>query len=70
MIGGGGLIILKATVNVIHIAAAQQVVPAADLVPVDLGPGYGLGLGYALVIADEKVKFSKYAAEVIRICLI
>ena len=68
MIGGGGLIILKATVNVIHIAAAQQVVPAADLVPVDLGPGYGLGMGHALVIADEKVKFSKYVAQVIRFC--
>ena len=45
----------------VHIAAAHQVVPPADLVPVDLGPGYGLGLGlgHALVIADEKVKFSK-----------
>ena len=70
MIGGGGLIILEATVNVIHIEAAQQVVPAADLVPVDLRPGYGLGLGHALVIADEKVNFFKYAAEVIHICLI
>ena len=70
MIGRGGLIILKAVVNMVHIAAAHQVVPPADLVPVGLVPGIGLGLGYALVIADEKVKFSKYAAQVVRICLI
>ena len=60
MIGGGGLIILEAAVNMIYITAAHQVVPSADLVPVDLGPGYGLGLGHALVIADEKEKFLKY----------
>ena len=52
----------------VHIAAAHQVVPPADLVPVDLGPGYQLVLGHALVIADEKVKFSKYAAQVIQFC--
>ena len=52
----------------IHIAAAYQVVPPADLVPVDLGPGYRLGLEHALVIADERVKISKYAAQVIRFC--
>ena len=40
----------------VNIAAAYQVV---DLVPVDLGPSYWLGLGHALVIANEKVKFSK-----------
>ena len=62
MIGGGGLIILEAAVNMIYIAAAHQVVPPADSVPVDLGPGYGLGLGYALVIADEKIKILKYAS--------
>ena len=54
----------------VHIVNAHQVVPPDHLVPVGLVPGIGLGLGYALVIADEKVKFSKYAAEVIRICLI
>ena len=68
MIDGGGLIILETVVNMVHIAAAYQVVPPADLVHVDLGPGYGLGLGHALVIADEKVTFSKYAAQVIRFC--
>ena len=52
----------------VHIAAAHQVVLPADLVPVDLGPGYRLGLGHALVIADENLKFSKYAAQVIRFC--
>ena len=41
----------------VHIAAAYQVVPPADLVPVDLGPGYRLGLEHALVIADGKVNF-------------
>ena len=56
MIDGGGLIILEAVVNMVHIAAAYQVVPPADLVHVDLGPGYGLGLGHALVIADQKVE--------------
>jgi hypothetical protein len=54
----------------VHIVNAHQVVPPADLVPVGLVPGIGLGLGHALVIADEKVKFSKYAAQVVRICLI
>ena len=68
--GGGGLIILDAVLNVVHIAAAYQVVPPADLIPVDLGPGYRLGLEHALIIADEKVNFSKYAAQVIRFCLI
>ena len=62
--------ILGAVVTMVHLAAAHQVVPPADLVPVDLVPGNGLGLGHALVIADEKVKFSKYAAQVIRICQI
>ena len=52
----------------VHIAAAYQEVPPADLVPVDLGPGYWLGLEHALVIADERAKFSKYAAQVIRFC--
>ena len=56
--------------NMVHIAAAYQVVPPADLEPVDLGPGYWLGLEHALVIADERVKFSKYAAHVIRFCLV
>ena len=50
MIDGGGLIILETVVNMVHIAAAYQVVPPADLVPVDVGPGYRLGLGHALVI--------------------
>ena len=68
MIDRGGLIILEAVVNMVHIAGAYQVVPPADLVPVDVGPGYRLGLGHALVIADEKVKFSKYAAQGIRLC--
>ena len=68
MIDRGGLIILEAVVNMVHIAAAYKLVPPADLVPVDVGPGYRLGLGHALVIADEKVKFSKYAAQVIRFC--
>ena len=54
--------------NMVHTAAAYQVVPPADLVPVDLGPGYWLGLEHALVIADERVKFLKYAAQVIRFC--
>ena len=70
MIGRGGLIILEAVVNMVHIVNAHQVVPPADLVPVGLVPGIGLGLGHALVIADEKVKFSKYSAQVVRICLI
>ena len=52
--------------NVVHISAAYQVVPPADLVPVDLGPGYWLGLEHALVIADERVKILKYAAQVIQ----
>ena len=68
MIDRGGLIILEAVVNMVHIAAAYQLVPPADLVPADVGPGYRLG--HALVIADEKVKFSKYAAQVIQICQI
>ena len=68
MIDRGGLIILEAVVNMVHIAAAYPVVPPADLVPVDVGPGYRLGLGHALVIADEKVKFLKYAAQGIRLC--
>ena len=41
MIDGGGLIIFEAVVNIVHIAAACQVVPPADLVPVDLGPAIG-----------------------------
>ena len=52
MTDGGGLIILETVVNMVHIAAAYQVVPPADLVHVDLGPGYGLGLGHALVIFE------------------
>ena len=63
-----GLIILEAEVSMVHIAAAYQVVPPADLVPVNLGPSYRLGLGHAPVIADEKVKFSKCAAQVIQFC--
>ena len=47
MIGRGGLIILEAVVNKVHIAAAHQVVPPADLVPVGLVPGIGLGLGHS-----------------------
>ena len=34
----------------------------------DLGPGYRLGPGHALVIADKQVKFLKYAARVILFC--
>ena len=46
---------------------SSQVVPPADLVPVILVPSNKTRLGHALVIADEKVKFSEYAAKVIRI---
>ena len=37
-------------------AGAPVVVPHANLLPVDLVPGGGLGLGHALVIADQKVE--------------
>ena len=46
----------------------NPVVP--NLVPVDLVPGNVLGLGYFPDIADEKVKLSKYDAEVIQFCQI
>ena len=47
--------ILEAVVNMVHLAAAHQVVPSADLVPVILVPGNGPGQRHALVIAEEKV---------------
>ena len=62
--------ILEAVVNMVHLAAAHQVVPPADLAPVILVPDNGPGLGHALVIADEKVKFLKDAFKVIGICQI
>ena len=68
--GGGGLKILKAVVNKVHLAVVHLVVPPTDLVPVDLVPCNGLRLGHFPVVTDEKVKFSKYAAEVIRFCQI
>ena len=37
--------ILKEVVNTVHPAAADLVVPPADLVPVNLVPGNVLGLG-------------------------
>ena len=46
----------------VDISAAHQIVPPGDPVPVDLRPGYELGLGHSLLIADETVKLSKYAA--------
>ena len=62
--------ILKEVVNTVHPAAAHLIVPRADLLQVDLVPGNVLGLGHFPVVADEKVDFLKYAAEVIQICQI
>ena len=56
MIDGGGLIILETVVNMVHIAAAYQVVPPADLVHVDLGPGYGLGWDWDMPLSLQMKK--------------
>ena len=46
----GDLTVLRAVVDEADPADAPIVVPPADLLPVDLVPGDGLGLGHALVI--------------------
>ena len=46
----GDLTVLRAVVDEADPADAPTVVPPADLLPVDLVPGDGLGLGHALVI--------------------
>ena len=50
ILGKGDLLTLPAVVEVADPAATPLVVPPADLLPVDLVPGDGLGLGHALVI--------------------
>ena len=50
IVGEGDLTILRAVVDEADPADAPIVVPPADLLPVDLVPGDGLGLGHTLVI--------------------
>ena len=48
---------LKAVVNMVHIAAAYQVVPPADLVPVDLGPAIGRDWDMPSPLQMKKLNF-------------